>query len=168
MLVLVWNSEASSVWSSVMNRTVEVAMSWIMIEWNQCSKYTIYKNILFKYEGSCTYETVTNWPDIYLAPTDVEMRKCLKAQTLEGPQGGSESRFYAGFLRKARPEIAWNSWSRQVYPIMLDARLIYPAIMQFLNAFSVFTLWNMYNNAITLPSLGGPFSGQVFESYMSI
>ena len=37
------------------------------------------------------------------------------------PKGGLKSRFHAGFSDKLRPEIAWNSCSRQVYPITLDA-----------------------------------------------
>ena len=35
------------------------------------------------------------------------------------PKGSSKSRFHAGFLRKSRSEIAWNSCSSQIYPNML-------------------------------------------------
>ena len=62
------------------------------------------------------------------------------------PQGGlSKSRFQAGFLYKSRPEIAWNSCSRQVYLITLNARLIYHTITKCFHPISVFTLWNMSN-----------------------
>ena len=49
-----------------------------------------------------------------------------------GPsKGDSKSRFHAGFLHKSRPEIAYNSCSRQVYPITLDATLIIHEITRF-------------------------------------
>ena len=47
-------------------------------------------------------------------------------------KGDYKSCFHAGLLHKSRPEIAWNSCSRQVYPIPLDARLVMHAITQFL------------------------------------
>ena len=66
------------------------------------------------------------------------------------PKGYSKSRFHAGFSHKSRPEVAWNSCSRQVNPFTLDARLIYHAITHFSYPIPVFALWNMPNNAITL------------------
>ena len=44
------------------------------------------------------------------------------------PKGGLKSGFDAGFSHKSHPEIAWNSCSRQVYLITLDARSIIYAI----------------------------------------
>ena len=41
------------------------------------------------------------------------------------PKGGSNSRFHAVFSNNSRSEIAWNSCSRQVSRITLNARLIY-------------------------------------------
>ena len=54
------------------------------------------------------------------------------------PQGALKSRFHAGFLHKSRQEIAWNSCSRQVYPITLDARLIFHEITQLFSSNSRF------------------------------
>ena len=61
------------------------------------------------------------------------------AAVYQGPSKGvSKSRFHAGFLHKSRQEIAWNSCSRQVYPIALDARLIFHAITQLFSSNSRF------------------------------
>ena len=54
------------------------------------------------------------------------------------PKGGLKSCFHAGFSDKSRPDIAWNSCSCQVYPIALDARLIFHAITQLFSPNSCF------------------------------
>ena len=79
------------------------------------------------------------------------------------PKRVSKSRFHASFSHKSRPEIAWNSCSRQVYPITLSPRLMYHAITQYFYPIHVFTLWNMPNNAITLFCFGGPW---IYPSYI--
>ena len=73
---------------------------------------------------------------------------------MEPPKVDSKSRFHAGVSYKSRPDIAWNSCSRQVYPNTLNARFIWHAITQFSYPIPVFKLWNMFNNAITF-SPGG-------------
>ena len=47
------------------------------------------------------------------------------------PKGDSKTRFHAGFSHKSSLEIAYNSYSRQVYPITLDVTLIIHEITQF-------------------------------------
>ena len=50
------------------------------------------------------------------------------------PKGGLKCLFHAGILHKSRLEIVWNSCSRQVYPITLDARLTIHEITQFFSS----------------------------------
>ena len=47
----------------------------------------------------------------------------LSSEPIIAPKSDAKSRFHAGFSHKSPPEIAYNSCSRQVYPITLDATL---------------------------------------------
>ena len=72
------------------------------------------------------------------------------------PKGGSKSRFHAGFSHKSRQEIAWNSCSRQVYPITLNAMLIFHAITPIFTSNSRFhALKYVQSHHHAFPS-GGP------------
>ena len=74
------------------------------------------------------------------------------------PKGDSKSRFHAGFSHKSRPEIAWNSCSRQVYPITLDARLIFHAITQLFSPNSRFHAMKYVQSRHHAFPLGGPIN----------
>ena len=76
------------------------------------------------------------------------------------PKGGLESRIHAGFSDKSRPEIARNSCSRQVYPITLDARLIFHAIRQLFSSNSRFHALKYVESRHHAFPLGGPFKVQ--------
>ena len=75
------------------------------------------------------------------------------------PKGGLKSRFHSGFSDKWRPDIAWNSCSRQVYPITLDARLIFHAITQLFLPNSRFHAMKYVQSRHHVFPLGGPFDG---------
>ena len=73
------------------------------------------------------------------------------------PKGGSKSRFHAGFSHKSRQEIAWNSCSRQVYPITLNAMLIFHAITPIFTSNSRFHALKYVQSRHHAFPLGGPF-----------
>ena len=74
------------------------------------------------------------------------------------PNGGLKSRFHAGFSDKSRPKIAWNSCSRQVYPITLDARLIFHAITQLFSPNSRLHAMKYVQSRHHAFALGGPYT----------
>ena len=78
----------------------------------------------------------------------------FSAILIGGPQGGLEIPLSSRISHKSRPEIAWNLCSRQVYPITLDARLIFDAITQLFSSNSRFHALK-YESHHAFP-LGGP------------
>ena len=90
----------------------------------------------------------------------------LKNDSQGGPQGGLKSRFHAGFSDKSRPEIAWNSCSRQVYPITLDARLIIHAITQLFSPNSRFHAMKYVQSRHHAFPLGGPLRHNSIKSLL--
>ena len=71
------------------------------------------------------------------------------------------------FLHKSRPDIAWNSCSRQVYPITLDARLIIHEITQLFRFNSCFHALEYVESRHHAFPLGGPakYATKSFENW---
>ena len=75
---------------------------------------------------------------------------------MEPPKGGTKSRFHAGFSHKSRQEIAWNSCLSQVYPITLNAMLIFHAITPIFTSNSRFRALQYVQSRHHAFPLGGP------------
>ena len=73
------------------------------------------------------------------------------------PKGTSKSRFHAGFLHKSRQTIAGNSCLRKVYPITLDAKLIFHAITQLFSSNSRFHFLKYVESRHHASPLVGPY-----------
>ena len=81
----------------------------------------------------------------------------ISARLMGPPRGAWNHAWnHAGFSDKSRPEIAWNSCSRQVYPITLDARLIFHAITQLFSSNSRFHALKYVESRHHAFPFGGP------------